>query len=150
MSLFQDIRVAVTRTANENYRMWWPSVEVDHESDQFDPKYFGYLKDKLKKRKSGIYIYEFEDNSGTQTLYVGKSKALASRLWNHYRERHNKTGSPNWRKFWSDYKYKMKVYVHAISYNGDDHIDEALRIITERYFIATIKPISESIYKSVK
>jgi hypothetical protein len=151
--LFQDIEVAVTRTVHQNYRMWWSRIDIDHETATYDKNYRKELQSKLSKMSGkGLYIYEFEDpiTKEVKTLYVGKSKELPARLFNHYKERHRQTGHPKWRDFWSSYPHKMTVYVQDVGHEDDKLLDEACRIISERYFIVKLNPISELTYKSVK
>lgn len=152
--IIQDIETALGRShiSEREYRKWWKFVEVDHESSTYDRDYLKYLRGYvIQPNTMGIYIYEFVDVNGeTKTLYVGKSKDIAYRLFNHYKERHDKTGHPTWRTFWQSHPYKMRVYIRSVGHKGDDYLDEASRIIAERYLIAKIKPISEDTFKSVK
>ena len=152
--LFRDIEVAVGRSVSTNYRKWWHCIEMDHESDTFDKNNRVRLLEQIKKLRTnkGLYIYEFTDpvDSSIQTLYVGKSKQLDDRIWHHYKERHRLCGMPKWQDFWSSHKYKMNVYVHEVQDDDNGLLDEACRIISERYFIVTLNPISERLYKSVK
>lgn len=153
--IIADIEVALGRSAISKfmYRMWWSKIEVDHETNTYDKDYLKKLRSMLGKPKMmGVYIYEFIDKNDSEqkTLYVGKSKDIAYRLFNHYKERHDQTGHPAWRTFWNAHQYKMTVYVREIGHKGDDYLDEASRIIAERYMIANLKPISENTIKSVK
>lgn len=150
-----DIETALGRSylTKGQYRFWWKSIEVDHESSTYDRDYLKVIRASLAKRSvMGIYIYEFTDpvDNEIKTLYVGKSKDIAYRLFNHYKERHNVTGHQAWRDFWMSHQHKMRVYVREVTHKGDDYLDEASRIIAERFLIAQLKPISENTIKSVK
>ena len=152
-NLFLDIENAITRSVPKDYRNSWRMIEIDHQSETYDPSLLKRLTQAIGSPYAmGLYIYEYDSLVGNQidTLYVGKSKTLPSRLWNHYKERHNLTGSPTWRRFWGMHTHKMKVYVHEVGYKGTALQDEACRIIAERYFISSLKPISELHSKSVK
>lgn len=153
--IIADIETALGRShiSDGDYRKWWKVIDVDHESVVYDKDYLKHIRGSLVKPNTmGIYIYEFEDLTTKEisTLYVGKSKDIAYRLYNHYKERHDKTGHATWREFWQSHPYKMKVYYMSIGHKGDDYLDEASRIIAERFLIAKLKPISENTYKSVK
>lgn len=147
-NIYTDLQLLFDRHGiNIDYEQHWNSVVVPHNTD-FNPATLKFLRQSFQGRKvSGIYIYTFLDGSTTKILYVGKSKDIAARLWNHYRERHQLTGALNWRKFWGAYRSEMKVYYKEIF---DDRYGEPLRIIAERYLITELCPISELHYKSVK
>jgi len=153
--IINDIETALGRShiSKEEYRTWWSCIDIDHKSSTYDKSYLNNIRSLLTKPKMmGVYIYEFVDPSTDEmkTLYVGKSKDIAYRLFNHYKERHDQTGHLTWRNFWQSHQYNMRVYVREISHKGDDYLDEASRIIAERYLIAKLKPISENTYKSIK
>lgn len=153
--IINDIETALGRShiSKDDYRKWWTCIEVDHKSPDYDKNYLKVLRASLlKPSMMGVYIYEFTDpvDNQVKTLYVGKSKDIAYRLFNHYKERHDETGHTSWRAFWQTHQYNMQVYVREINHKGDDYLDEASRIIAERFLIAKLKPISENIYKSIK
>lgn len=138
-----------------NYRLLdyttWSSLEIDHSTD-YRKEVINELRNAIPNgnKCSGIYIYTFVDeNNQTQILYIGKSKTLPKRLFNHYKERYGLAGIRDWPKFWGSYKHNMKVYYKDIK-DDDAYIDEALRIIVERWLIAKLKPLSENLYKSIK
>lgn len=145
-----DLEKVLTNYELLDYKKW-PRITIDHSTD--------YRSDVLKELRetipggnkcSGIYIYTFEDAEGlNQILYIGKSKTLPKRLFNHYKERYGLAGIRDWPKFWGSYKHSMKVYYKEIS-DDEAYIDEALRIIVERWLIAKLKPLSENLYKSIK
>lgn len=152
-NLFHDIEQAITRSVPKDYRNAWQKIEIDHESETYDHSLLKRLNQEIGSPYSmGLYIYEYDvpQIDHPVTLYVGKSKTLPSRLYNHYKERHGLTGTPTWRRFWESHLHKMKVYVYEVGHKGSALEDEACRIISERYFISALKPISELHSKSVK
>jgi predicted GIY-YIG superfamily endonuclease len=131
----------------------WPHVIIDHSDIPFDKNALITLRNTIPggDKASGIYIYTYTDeNNNTRVLYVGKSKTLPKRLFNHYKERYGLAGIRDWPKFWGSYKHVMKVYYKTINDDSDSYIDEALRIIVERWLIAKLKPLSENTFKSIK
>lgn len=127
----------------------WNSILVDHSSNVYNETHLREFRSLIGKKR-GIYVYTFNDGSSEHILYVGKSQDLASRLSVHYKERHDKMGMPKWRQFWQSHTHQMKIYYKEINVDADSYVDEAMRIIVERYMIAKLKPISENTYKSVK
>lgn len=127
----------------------WQFIQIDHSNNLYDDSHLKKFRSIIGKQK-GIYVYTNTIDDTEKVLYVGKSQDIASRLSIHYKERHDRMGMPRWRRFWQYHTCIMKVYYIGIDYDEDSYIDEALRIIVERYLIAKLKPISEQTYKSVK
>jgi hypothetical protein len=129
----------------------WEYFNIDHgPNEQFNPEIILSITQKIDRKTKGVYVYTYTDRDSVNLLYIGKSKDLPDRIRNHYRERFGDTGLPRWIQFWSQHQYNMRIYYKELEFEADAHLDEALRIIVERYLIAVLKPISESFYKSVK
>lgn len=150
--MFKDLQEVMESNSisPKSFRVYWSSIVLDHSNEWFEPAMLQSLRKQLPHPVTkGIYIYEYFVDGKPQVLYIGKSKDIASRLYNHYKERFGLTGHPKWIEFWSSNKHKCTVYYKEIG-DEDEYADEALRIITERYLIATLKPQSEYLYKSIK
>lgn len=150
--MFKDLqKVMESNDISPNcFRVYWNSIVLDHSNEWFEPSTLRELRKQLPNPVTkGIYVYEYIADGRPQVFYIGKSKDIASRLYNHYKERFGLAGHPAWTEFWSTHKYRFVVYYKEIK-DDDPYQDEALRIIAERFLIATIQPQSEQLYKSVK
>lgn len=129
----------------------WQHVEIDH-SGEYNENIRAELRVAVPGgiKSCGVYVYTYLNNDDQmQVLYVGKSQKLPDRLFNHYKESHGRAGISVWPQFWGSRKFKMKIYFKEIA-SENPNLSEAMRIIVERWLIATHQPESEKTRKSIK
>jgi len=107
------------------------------------------LKINSKNKIKGIYIYKTNRILNNQYLYIGKSKDIKSRLYHHFKESQDLTGSKDWRKFFQKYNKKLEVYCLEVDHK-DPKIGETLRIFVERFLITKYKPKFEEKHPTKK
>lgn len=130
----------------------WKNFKLDHKtkSDNQLKIISKHIKEKtdtsVNNKVKGIYIY-FNDIG--KCLYVGKSKDIASRMYQHYKESQNKSGHPDWRIFFGKHKTTLNIYFKEVDL-PDQNQGESLRIIIERHLISSLSPEFEKTHPTKK
>ncbi|WP_158674121.1 GIY-YIG nuclease family protein [Pedobacter sp. KBW01] len=125
----------------------WKSLTICHGEECFE--HYGVTTYQQIRRKfesvknlAGVYAY-FIKNQKTECIYIGVSKNLSERIYQHLLESCNAWGHPRYKEAFKNYRGEVDFYYLPL---GDQSKDcDYLRSIVEKILQVKYKPILHSI-----